>query len=555
MFFLFVGCSSSNSVPQFGVMGTPSIVGDINDSVDWYSDMSNDILEVNITVQKPNASLCPPWDDLSALQRPCTMEDVYHDTDPNDNYEPEVRVAMESDDFIVPNELPNATLKQKGKSTRRARQKSYRVKLDKPLLYKGERTYQFNKHPFDHSRVRNKLAFDFFIDIPNFTSLKTRFVHMMVDENSTGEFVDYGLFTHIEKADETFLINHGWGEDDRLYKAQNFDFRMTDALLLDADGEPLDPDAFDARIEIENGKHHQKFVQMLKDIEACRTDEAFEVVFAKYFNRKNYITWMAINIVMANKDTISQNFFLLNPLYSDKFYFLPWDYDGTSRDTDKYAKWELGIGTWWGIPLHKKFLNIKHNRDELDAMVTTLREKYITPEKIQSRLDDYNKTIEKYIKQLPDSGELSYHRWLDEFNSLKDRFDVNIKNYESQKGHPMPFWQEVISYKDNNLSLSWGRSVDFEGDEIVYDLKISTDYNMSKIDKVIISEESLPDIPTIDKTNIYYNKVIHLEPGQYYMQVIAREKYNPEHYAIGFEKDIEVDDVKYFGVLPFTINE
>ncbi len=549
---LFTGCGvSTNSIAEFEPYVAPDFLGDIVDNDAWYADTTTKILDVNITVPTPNDFVCSPYDDLSALPRPCTMVDVYNDIDANDDYKPELHVVMNMEDFGSLNGLPNAAFYQKGKSTRRAEQKSYRVKLDsETYLFRGERTFQMNKHPYDYSRVRNKLAFDLFETIPNFTSLKTRFVHMMVDEDGSGNFVDYGLFTHIEQADKEFLVNRGWNEDDHLYKAQNFDFRMTDALLLDKDGEPINPDAFDEKIEIIRGEHHQKFVNMLNEVNACRTDAEFEAVFSRYFNRKNYITWMAVNIVMANKDTVSQNFFLLNPISSDTFYFLPWDYDGTSRDTDKYAKWELGIGTWWGIPLHKRFLNIEHNRQELDDMVHLLREEYITPEIIQGYLDDYNATIEKYIKQSPDADNLKYDSWLDEFNSLKGRLDVNIENYESQKGHPMPFWQEATSYRDGVLNLSWGRSVDLEGDEIVYDLKISKNYDMSD---PLIHEESLADIPTIDQTNIYYSASISLEAGTYYMKVVAREKDNSDHYAIGFEKDVEVDDVKYFGVLPFSI--
>ena len=31
---------------------------------------------------------------------------------------------------------------------------------------------------------------------------------------------------------------------------------------------------------------------------------------------------------MGNRDTVNQNFALYQPKDSDKFYFLPWDYDG-----------------------------------------------------------------------------------------------------------------------------------------------------------------------------------------------------------------------------------
>jgi len=228
---------------------------------------------------------------------------------------------------------------------------------------------------------------------------------------------------------------------------------------------------------------------------------------------------------------------------------MPWDYDGAGRATIKYAKWELGIATWWGIPLHNKFLRIKKNRDELEAMVDHLREFYITPEIIQARLDVYEPLITKYLSVNPDLEELRRKEWQYEFDNLIPRLDENINNYKSQFGHPMPFWQ-TATYENGMLNLQWDRSVDFENDVIVYDLQVSDSYEFNT---TLVSEVGLSDIPTGYIGSIDYSKEITLNPGTYYMKVISRERDNPEHYQIGFEKNIEVNDVKYFGVLEFEV--
>jgi len=300
----FNGCESHNDIEYI-----PTFTGDIIDNQAWYAKdtaLSSTVLDMRVNIANPNEYHCKPFDDLIAPSRPCTLADIDGDTDASDDYEPELHVQMETDDFESPDYIANAEFEQKGKSTRHANLKSYRIKLDsKTDLYNGERTFQLNKHPNDYSRVRNKLAFDFFVEIPNFTSLKTKFVNLEI--NGT----DYGLFTHIEKVGDEFLMNHGFGKDDHLYKAQNFGFRYNSDLALDEDGKPINPELFDEIIEIENGKDHTKFVNMLQAIDNATTDAQFEVVFNKYFNRENYVTWMAINLVMANKDTVSQNFYLL----------------------------------------------------------------------------------------------------------------------------------------------------------------------------------------------------------------------------------------------------
>jgi len=539
------GCESYNTVEE----PLPSVSGDIVDNAAWYSDMQDEVIDINITVPNPNEYLCAPFDDIFGAQRPCTIADVYHDIDANDEYKPELHVIFKARDYENINGLENADYSQKGKSTRRAELKSYRIKLNKDAsLFKGERTLQLNKHPNDYSRVRNKIAFEFFQDIPNFTSLKTRFCRLYVN----GE--DYGLFTHVETGDEYFLINRGWSKDDYLYKAQNFAFRVEKGMELDSKGKPIDKEAFEAVIEPQTGKDFSKLIQMLNAINENLTDEEFEKVFNRYFNRKNYITWMAINLVMANKDTVSQNFFLYNPKYSDTFYITPWDYDGTARNTEKYAKWELGIGTWWGIPLHQKFLRVKKNRDDLDAMVTLLREKYITPEKIEAKLDRYKSLVEPFIKREPDSTMLSYERWDDEFKSLVGRLDVNIKNYRDQFGAPMPFWQSY-SYENGVLTLSWGESVDFENDEIVYDVECADNPDMTN---AIINEQALSikngELNVTSWGEVSYSKKIDLQSGdRLFMKVVAKEKNNPEHYQIAFDKEVDINDTKYFGELEFVI--
>lgn len=538
-----LGCESYNNV-------TASVEGDIVDNARWYDDMKDEVIDVNVTVPVPNDYNCSPHTDPLAPERPCTLEDVYFDTNANDDYEPELHVVFNAKDYNH-SSVENAVLKQKGKSTRRSKLKSYRIKLDKdiPLIF-HERTLQLNKHPNDYSRVRNKMAFEFFQDIPNFTSLKTRFCRLYIN----GE--DYGLFTHVETGDEYFLKNRGWNEDDYLYKAQNFAFRIEKGMELDEKGNPIDKKAFEAIIEPQTGKDYTKLIDMLNAINKKMTDDEFEAVFNKYFNRDNYITWMAINIVMANKDTVSQNFFLYNPLHSDTFYFTPWDYDGTARDTDKYARWELGIGTWWGIPLHYHFLKIKKNRDDLDAMVTKIREEYITPEKIQAKLDRYRPLVEPFIQREPDSTILPYSKWDEEFNSLPSRLDVNIKNYRDQFGSPMPYWQS-FSYENGVLTLKWDESVDLEGDEVVYDVQCaySADMNNSIINKKALSVEA-GDLNITSWGEVSYSKKIALEQGdRLYMKVTAKEKNNPAHYQISFNKEVEIDDVKFFGVLEFVIGQ
>ena len=528
-------CQSYNDVAH-----KPSVDGNISDNPSWFDGSDEEVLEMRVNIPNPNDYLCAPYDDIKAPPRPCTLLDIENDTNPYDEYEPVLHVQMQTDDFLSQT-TANASIKQKGKSTRKAKQKSFRLKLDsKTNLYKGERTFQLNKHPYDISRIRNKLSFDLFKNIPNIMTLKTQFINLKINGK------DYGLFTHVEYVGEEFLRNRGLNEEDNLYKAQNFAFFLYDELKPDANGNIANQEAFDAIVEMKAGKDVKKLWEMLVAVNDFSND--FDTIFNKYFDRDNYLTWFAINIILSNKDTVSQNFYLYNPKYSDKFYFIPWDYDGAGRLDDRYTKVELGLGNWWGIPLHKRFLSIKKNREDLDSMVNLLREKYITPDTIQKYIDKYKKLIQPILSISPDIDHLSQEKWLAGVEDLIPQLERNLENYRSQFGHPMPFWQ-WHTYENGKLSLFWEKSVDFEGDEIVYDLNLSNtpDFN----ETMIIQETNLEYDPNLNV--LEYTKKIKLEPGKYYMKVVAKERYNPSHYQIGFEKSVKIGKVKYPGVYMFEV--
>ena len=524
---IFTACESTNSIHHL-----PSVEGDIVDTKSWYNDATTNILEMNVQLLTPNTSLCAEYNDTGGVLRPCTLNDVNHDTDILDNYVPILDVKMSADDFVLSNELSNATLKIRGDYSRTLEQKSYAIKLNsKTELFESQRKFQLNKHQSDRSRVKNKLAFDLFRTIPNITSIKTQFVHLKIDD------VDYGLFTHAEAMREEFLVNRGWNEDDNLYNAVGCFFEVRDELAVDSKGNPLNAELFDTILEIKNGKDHAKVAQLMKEI---NSDTDIDLVIQKYFNRQNYITWMAINLILSDKDTTYHNFYLYNPVYSDLFYFLPWDYDGAWATQNFLGKSEYGISVWWESILHKKFLTKKKNRDDVYAMADEIRAKYITDEKITALTDSYRDVVQPYIKQLPDSANNSEASWDEATKALASDIDKNIALYKSVIGHPMPF-REFAIYENGVLTLSWEASIDLEEDLIVYDVNLSSDINFTNI---IFSAKD------VSGTSLEQN--IELQKGIYYLKVISKEKQDNTHYQIAFDQ-IEQEGIVHYGVLEFEV--
>jgi len=103
--------------------------------------------------------------------------------DKTDDHTVDINVHFQSDDFANDGSISNAELRLRGGGSRFAPQKSFRIKLDsKTDIWRGERYLQLNKHPFESSRIRNKLAMDIMAEIPNLPSVRTQFVNLWIDD-------------------------------------------------------------------------------------------------------------------------------------------------------------------------------------------------------------------------------------------------------------------------------------------------------------------------------------------------------------------------------------
>ncbi len=540
LLFIFSACSSENNVNR-----TPSVVGDIIDTASWYtlpldsriditesnssvSGINSTLADIDIYIPVPNSSECLPWNDFTAPIRPCTLEDVDHDIYGDDAYEPTLNTTLSTGSFTAAGEF-----KIRGNYTRTLSKKSYAFKLDSDTnLLNYQKKYQFNKHLSDPSRIKNKLAFDLFRTIPNLTSLKTQFVHLTIRDDINGT-VDYGLFTHVEAMGEEYLKNRGWNPDDNLYNVNNFQFDewAMENLTVTSDGKPTNKENFEQFLEVKAGKDHRMLQEMLQ---AVNSNEDIDQVVTTYFNRDNYITWIAINLLLCNQDVSYHNFYLYNPRYSKTFYFLPWDYDGAWSSVKYLGKAEYGIAVLMEVPLHRKFLSIQKNREDVYAMAENLRANYLTAQRMQALIDSYETSVMQ--------AEPTISSWKDNAQNLLTSIDVNIDLYKSIIGHPMPFYEKV-SYQDGILKVTWEESVDFEGDPIVYDLKVGTNYDLNT---TIISQEGLNDLN--------YTQSIVLDPGTYYVKVTSRELGDPTHYQEAFNRiRVENDSKTVYGMVTFDV--
>ncbi|MEF3303221.1 exopolysaccharide Pel transporter PelG [Paenibacillus sp. GYB003] len=437
----------------------------------------------------------------------------------------------------------NAKISLRGNTARYAPQRSYKIRLNEQAgLWRDQRVLNLNKHYFDASRVRNKLSYDLFETLPDIASLRTQFVRLFVKDLSAGgggnqPFVDYGLYTHIENPNKQFLKNHWLDPNGQLYKAEMFEFFRYPESLKSQSDPGYDKQAFERVLEIQGREDHDKLLAMLDDV----NNRAIPIndVIAEHFDLDNYLTWLAANILMDNMDTDAHNYLLYSPLNSNKWYFVPWDYDGgweLQRGLSSISPYSSGISNYWGNVLHNRFLhseaNVRLLRNKIDELHKT-----INNESVAKRLAAYKPVLEQFLTRAPDKNF-----WTIQKNKLDDELKViaetpsrSIARFEEDLQKPKPiFLGDVRKNEKGQHVFTWDHSFDLQGDELFYDWSIAKDPLFTS---GVENRNGLTSTQTL---------VDGLKPGTYYWKVVVRDQKGNSQ--ISFDHYEDEEENHYFGI-------
>jgi len=539
-----------------------SIIADISADVVEPADVytrdgygQNDVIRVDVrTVTTPGVCTA---DDLSG----CTLADVMADVDKTDDLTVDIPIHVSADDFPDDGTVSNAELRMRGSGSRNGAQKSLRIKLDsKKDLWRGERYFQLNKHPFDGSRIRNKLATEVMSKVPSLPSLRTQFINLWIDDGNGP--VDYGLFTHVERVNGNYLEKRDWDDDGNLYKAEDFRFDEGDLsdILVDAEGEPLDEDRFETSLSIENGKDHRALQSMLQDLNDPEKD--FESVLDQYFDRPNVLAWIATNILVHQADAVRHNFILYNPTDTEKFYFIPWDYDEAmgvwkeppsdlSNDSLRQRS-EYGYGLAAGNVLLENFYRLPGIHEEILKAVDYLRENVVTDQFMTETVDTYFDLVEPFQERLPDSAHNPY------FNtgSAPSYASAPGKNAESLRNTfraPIGAVMQDPQKQGTSWMFSWKPAFDVTGTSggISYRLQVAStptfDANSIVADVRGIADRAGSVTRSVDSAN--------LPQGEYYARVIAIPANEPERFFQVSGNKLHTNGNTYYGAISFSVDE
>ncbi|TCO69834.1 CotH kinase family protein [Marinisporobacter balticus] len=426
----------------------------------------------------------------------------------------------------------NATMELRGQTARMYPQKSYKIKLFKDTeKWIDFHTINFNKHYPDSLRIKNKLSYDYFELLDDFVSLRTRFVRLYIKDlsskKSVERFEDYGLYTFIEQPNKKFLKRHNLDQNANLYKIENFEFyRYADHIKTKEDI-TYDSNKFEEILEIRGNDHHEKLIEMLDAVNDYGRD--INEVVDQYFDRDNLMTWLAVNILFDNYDTISRNFLLYSPLNANKWFFIPWDYDKAWTNTPYRGKWQRGVSNYWGMVLFNRLFKDRNNVNELSKKIEDLSS-IINEENTKKFLENYYKVVKENVLVAPDRNYLknTISQYKREYDGLSSITEQNKVYYYKSLENPMPFYLGEPIYENEGYTFTWEASYDIDDDEIAYDFLLSKDNQFKNI---------VATFKNLENTSC---NVKNLENGQYYWKVIAYDtKGNwQEAFDNHFEEDI-----------------
>lgn len=440
----------------------------------------------------------------------------------------------------------NGTIKLRGHSTMEDKNKSYKIKiLEEGETFLGHNILNLNKHPYDYFKVRNKIAFELIEKIPNLISMRTSLVNLYIKDLTKGEdegFKDYGLFTNIEQANSKFLEDRNLDTKGYFYKAENFEFMRYEDIIKPMNDPEYNEEEFEDILEIKVSNSHDKIIKMLEDVNNENLD--INQVLDKHFNRENYFTWVATNILLGNYDTQTQNYFLYSPSHSLTWYFVPWDYDGSM--SEEYAPIYdsngdmvslTGVANYWNGILHNRVFREANNLRELNKKVNEIY-KILSKEAVEKEVNKYLPIIEKYyVDSSLSLQSKEYEKLYSTADTIINITNLNKRLYFETLEKPMPIYLLDVTKVEDGYLFEWSSSFDLQGDGIRYVLEISETYDFE-------------DIVYQKKRLRGYHHIVDLKPGEYYWRVIAiDDKGNTQR---AFDQII-VDDNIYYGIRKIVI--
>ena len=413
----------------------------------------------------------------------------------------------------------NASIKLSGSKASEKQQKSYKIKLKSSSgTVSGASSFVLSKGFTDPYRFTNKLCYDLMSECDDMFSLRTQFVHVYVKDENEGSdslFVDYGMYTLVESVNKKYLASRDLDKTGELYKINNFDFKRHEDVIVQPTDASYDQDKFEEYLEAKGSEDYTCLINLLDALNDPSSD--IDDIIKHYFDEDNLYDWMAFNILMDNKDTDTENFYLYSPTGSDKFYFIPWDYDGALRedynilkDEDYSAGWEKGIYIYTESELFKRIISNEHSLGKLEEHVDKLHNSVLSAENVSNKAKALAEEVEPKLYTLPDRtyAKVTKENYEILVDKIEQRIDDNFYAFYDSIETPWPFHINDPEMDNENVIITWDEALNIKsGTTYSIELSDSWDFKNNIVNQTGLSETK-------------YN-LGNLETGEYFVRIRA----------------------------------
>ena len=413
----------------------------------------------------------------------------------------------------------NCTVRLQGTNASTRQQKSYRISIKDGLgSLNGMKTLVLSKSFSDPLRITNMLCYRLMEGIPGLLSSRTRLVRLYVKDTGEGEdalYRDYGLYTMVEPINKTYFKNRHLDNDGAIYKANNFDFaRHGDEIVL-ATSPDYRQERFEALLEIKGDVDHSRLIEMLEAVN--NPDMPIQEVIATYFDEHNLYNWLAFNLLTANRDASTSNYYLYSPTGSRRFYFISWDNDGAFRDAYEELRapgqspaWDIGVFSFYDNVLFSRIFQDPHCISELSTAVDVLYENHLTQERVSAEAERLTALAEEQVYSLPDRtfARVTQAQYRELAAQLGQQVTENYYRYYESLEKPAPFHIHAPQLpSDGKLLLSWDEA---ECDrEVLYSVQLDDSWDF---ETPLFTDDGRADARC---------EIDGLPVGQYFLRVTA----------------------------------
>lgn len=267
---------------------------------------------------------------------------------------------------VIPDDtLDNIGFRLRGNTSRGSQKKSFKIDINHFVA--GRQFYDLEKLNLngehnDPSIVRSKLCWDLF-NSQGIPASRANYVKLFINNEYRG------LYLNVEHIDDEFIQKRFGNQDGNLYKC----LYPADLDFLGSNPEFYKKYQENRRVyDLKTNRSEDDYSDLAQFIDVLNNtpQSLFKQEFEKIFNVHTFIKWLAVNVIVGSWDDywyLKNNYYLYHNTATDKFEFIPYDYDNTYGVDWVGGDWGKRDVYNWGNsrekrPLVTKILNVPEYR-------------------------------------------------------------------------------------------------------------------------------------------------------------------------------------------------